>query len=181
MYSADDLIEKPMNDMTPQGYSYITEVTFASACLGINPCYSELEKRGYTKVQGDIRAGGGKKFVALGYKKENKKPITDIKGVISDSKEDIELIEGEIIYEMIQDGELNGDINKGSGGKYLYLYSTTDPAAGKPIKDLIFASYSTEITTEKDLVKNASKSLRKGYLDINSYRAPAYNYIFLVR
>ena len=179
--SFDKLIEKPINIMTPQGYSYITEVTFASAYLGINDCYSELEKRGFTKVDGDIRVGGGKKYVALGYKKENKKPITDIKGVISNSKEDLELIEGNIIYEMIQDEEFNGDINKGSGGKYLYLYYTTDPAAGQPIKDLIFASYPQEINTPKDLVKNATKSLRSGYLDINSYRAPSYNYIFLIR
>ncbi len=181
MYGYDKLIEKPLNIMTPQGYTYITEVTFASAYFGINDCYSELEKRGFTKVEGDIRAGGGKKFVALGYKKENKKPITDIKGVISNSKEDIELTEGNIIYEMIQDEEFNGDINKGSGGKYLYLYYTTDPAAGQPIKDLIFASYSQEIKSQKDLVLNATKSLRSGYFDINAYRAPSYNYIFLIR
>ena len=81
---------------------------------------------------------------------------------------------------MIQDEEFNGDINKGSGGKYLYLYYTTDPAAGQPIKDLIFASYSQEIKSQKDLVLNATKSLRSGYFDINAYRAPSYNYIFLI-
>ena len=36
MYGYDKLIEKPLNIMTPQGYTYITEVTFASAYFGIN-------------------------------------------------------------------------------------------------------------------------------------------------
>ena len=170
-----------MNIMTPHGYSYITEVTFHISKKELQECYNELHKGGYTKVDGDIRVGGRKNYVALGYKKENKPPITDIKAIISKSKAKEEFLIGNSIYRMIKDRDYNGDINRGSGGVFIFLYYTTDPNAGQPIKDLIFASYPTKINTTKDVVKNASESIGSGDLDINHGRGGPYNYIFLIR
>ena len=42
---------------------------------------------------------------------------------------------------MVRDQEGYGDINRGSGGKFVFLYYTTDTYAGQPIRDLIFASF----------------------------------------
>ena len=172
-----------MNYMTPQGYAYITKVSFAISKNGIDQCYSDLENRGFIKVDGDIRTGGKKKYVALGYKKENDSPITDIKGVISDSYAGDEFTIGNTIYRMIRDHDGNGDINKGSGGKFLHLYYTTDKYAGngQPIKDLIFSSFPKAINSSKEVVKNAPKSLRSGDLDINAFRGGPFNYIFVIR
>ena len=167
--------------MTLQGYSYITEVTFQICKEGIDKCYEELGKRGFTKVDGDIRVGGRKKYVALGYKKENQYPITDIKAIISNSIAAEQFTIGNTIYKMIKDKDYNGDINRGSGGVFIFLYYTTDPYAGQPIKDLIFASYPHKINTTKDVVKNAPESIGSGYLDINHGRGSSYNYIFLIR
>ena len=170
-----------MNVMTPQGYSYITEVTFQICQEGIQSCYDKLDKRGFTKVDGDIRVGGRKNYVALGYKKENKPPITDIKAIISKSKAKEEFLIGNSIYRMIKDRDYNGDINRGSGGVFIFLYYTTDQYAGQPIKDLIFASYPHKINTTKEVVQNAPTSIGYGHLDINHGRGSSYNYIFLIR
>ena len=48
----------------------ISEITFKIGD-NINSCYENLTKRGYSKVEGDIRVGGRGKFVALGYKRVN--------------------------------------------------------------------------------------------------------------
>ena len=114
-------------------------------------------------------------------KKENKPPITDIKGVISDPIEEDEFTIDSITYKMIRDNYGNEDINKGSGGKFIFLYYTTDIFAGQPIKDLIFTSYPKQINITKEVVQNAKKSLRSGDLDINAFRGGSFNYIFVIR
>ena len=48
----------------------ISEITFKIGD-NINSCYENLTKRGYSKVEGDLRVGGRGKFVALGYKRAN--------------------------------------------------------------------------------------------------------------
>ena len=174
-------MDNNMNGDTPQGFEYITEVTFSISKTGIKECYQELETRGFNLVNGDIRVGGRKKYVALGYKKEIQSPITNIIGIVSYKQKKGDLIVGSTNYTMIKDQNFNGDINKGSGGSYLYLYYTTDTNAGKPIKDLTFGSYSEQLSNQKDVVQNAPESAKSGNLDINSFRGNRYNYIFMKR
>ena len=164
------------------GFDHITELTFSISNKNIKECYQELEKRGFTKVDGDIRVNGGKTFVALGYKKESKLPITDILGVFSDKNQEYSsIVVNGVKYVMIKDFNDNGDINRGAKGKYLYLYYTNAPTAGQPIKDLIFSSLKKKIISERAIVQNAPHSLSKGDLDINSFRGGSYNYIFIIR
>ena len=159
----------------------ITEVTFE---IGddIQSCYSRLQSRGFKVIDGDIRQGWGGKFAALGYRRTpNKYPITNIIGFLSKDKPQQTIYEYGYPYMMIQDGNGNGDIHKGSKGDFLQLYYTCDPNVGMPIKELIFQSFKQEKNDMRECVQNYSGSLKKGDLDINAKRGGSFNYIFISR
>ena len=164
---------------------YNNPITHISFEIGnkINICYDNLLKRGFDYVEGDIRNGSGKKFVAIGYKRlSNCYPITNIIGLLSKNREPQSIIEKGIQYDMILDGKGNGDIHKGSGGSDLYLYYTNNINAGSPIREIIFSSYPQKKTSKIEAVQNCSKSRRQGDLDINAERGKTpFNYIIIIR
>ena len=169
--------------ITNTGNEPITEVSF-SIGDNIDSCYQNLQDRGFNIVEGDIRIGSGKKFVAIGYKRGTSNfPITNIIGFLSDHREDSTIYENGYEYRMIRDGNGNGDIHKGSGGVDLYFYYTNNIYCGTPIKDLIFASYPKKKRSTAEVVKNCSRSIRQGELDVNARRGSKtpFNYIFIVR
>ena len=167
----------------------ITEVSFSIANK-IEDCYKNLQTRGFTVVQGNIRMGTDKKCVALGYKRligDINNPssvyITNIIGIVTKEKMPNQIYENGVDYYMITDENLNGDINKSSGGFDIYLYYTYEKMVNGPIKELIFASYREPINPHVETIKNASISLRSGILDINVARGvkAGYNYILIIR
>ena len=100
---------------------YLSDISF-SISDNLNDCYDELTKRNFLFIEGDIRQSMGKKFCALGIKKENTaNPITNIIGIVSENREPYSIIEDGHLYKMIIDQNGNRDINKDSGGYYLYL------------------------------------------------------------
>ena len=168
---------------TPGADHPITEVTFEIG-NDLESCYKSLINRRFEVIDGDIRVGGGKKYVALGYKKGTSNfPITNIIGFLSNNKEETTIYENGYEYKMIQDGNKNGDIHKGSGKENLYLYYTTSQFAGSPIQRLIFASYPRKKISNMEVVQNFSRSLRQGDLDINAKRGGStpFNYIIIIR
>ena len=167
----------------------ITEISF-SIDNKIEDCYKKLQIRGFTIVEGNIRMGSDKKCVALGYKRligDINNPssvyITNIIGIVTTEKMPNQIYENGVEYYMITDENLNGDINKSSGGFDIYLYYTYEKMVNSPIKELIFTSYREQITPHVDSIKNASISLKSGILDINVGRGKkaGYNYIFIIR
>ena len=167
-------------------YNYqnpITTISFSISKKSIDECYQMLQNRGFSHVEGDIRTGAGKKYVALGYKRDQYLyPITNILGFLSDKSQPETIYENGIEYTKICDDKGNGDIHKGSGGSDLYLYYTRDNRIGKPpIRELIFASYLQKKTSRIEVVQNYSRSKRSGDLDINAERAHPYNYIIVIR
>ena len=165
-------------DMNP-----ITHISFAIG-NNINSCYDNLSKRGFNFVEGDIRIGAGKKYVAIGYKRlQNYYPITNIIGFLSQKREPQGIYENGIEYHMIIDENSNGDIHKGSGGSFLYLYYTNNIKVGSPIREIIFVSYPKKRTNKLEVVQNYSKSRRQGDLDINAERGKKtpFNYIIIKR
>ena len=164
----------------------ISEITFKIGD-NINSCYENLTKRGYSKVEGDLRVGGRGKFVALGYKRANytcEKYISNIIGVVSESTMPFKIYENGLEYTMVIDENGNGDINKGSHGFYIYLYYIeSDKLMGLPIKELIFQSSKNALNTHVETVNNSSNSKRKGKLDINAGRGGSspFNYILIIR
>ena len=124
----------------------------------------------------------GKKFCALGIKKDITNPITNIIGTVSENREPNSIIEDGHLYKMIIDKNGNGDINNGSGGYYLYLYYTTENLHLPPIRDIIVGSYRQKKTSFQEVVNNSKKSLRNGELDCCSGTwGSNYNYIFIIR
>ena len=118
----------------------ITDISF-SIDSNVNGCYNTLKGNGYRLIQGNIRQGAGGKACALGIKRfynTNKEPITNIIGTISESNQPQKIKENGIEYTLITD---NNNINKGSGGNYLFLYYTRDKRAGKPITNNVVGSY----------------------------------------
>ena len=167
----------------------ITELSFHIG-TDFSICKNFLKIRGYSPLESDIRKGGGKQFVALGYKKEaddddDNDYITNIIGVASKKQKPPEIIEDGVKYYMVTDVLGNGDINKGSKGVYLYLYWTKEKLKDhKPIKDLIFESHKKKehFNSNLEMIKNSSSnSDSKGNFDINTGRGGAFNYIIVVR
>ena len=161
---------------------YITDISF-SIGYNINSCYDTLSKMGYRPIQGDIRQGAGRRFCAIGIKRffeTQKKPITNIIGIVSWSNQPQKIKEDGIEYTLITDNRNNGDIHKGSGGNYLHFYYTKDTRAGKPIRDISVGSYPHPLSCDMEVV-NHSKISGNGALDINTGRGGPFNYIFIFR
>ena len=161
---------------------YITDISF-SIGYNINTCYNTLSKKGYRPIQGDIRQGAGRRFCAIGIKRffeTQKKPITNIIGIVSWSNQPQKIKEDGIEYTLITDNRNNGDIHKGSGGNYLHFYYTKDKRAGKPIRDISVGSYPHPLSCDMEVV-NHSKISGNGALDINTGRGGPFNYIFIFR
>ena len=161
---------------------YITDISF-SIGYNINTCYNTLSKKGYRPIQGDIRQGAGRRFCAIGIKRffeTQKKPITNIIGIVSWSNQPQKIKEDGIEYTLITDNRNNGDIHKGSGGNYLHFYYTRDTRAGKPIRDISVGSYPHPLSCDMEVV-NHSKISGNGALDINTGRGGPFNYIFIFR
>ena len=161
---------------------YITDISF-SIGYNINTCYNTLSKKGYRPIQGDIRQGAGRRFCAIGIKRffeTQKKPITNIIGIVSWSNQPQKIKEDGIEYTLITDNRNNGDIYKGSGGNYLHFYYTRDTRAGKPIRDISVGSYPHPLSCDMEVV-NHSKISGNGALDINTGRGGPFNYIFIFR
>ena len=158
----------------------------------LSECYQKLTDRGFTKVEGDIRIGGGGKFCALGYKRIKEGTnnpyfyyITNILGVVSDIQMPYFIYENSIKYTMIIDKNDNGDINKGSEGFYIYLYYTTNEhLLLNSIKDLVFISLKEKVNSKAEMIQNAAtNSIKNGILDINVGRGGSspFNYIIIIR
>ena len=174
-------------------YSYqdtlpISELTFKINDKNIDACYENLWNRGYNKVEGDIRSGGKGKFVALGYKRAmstNDKYITNIIGVVSKSEMPMTIYENGAEYMMVLDDNGNGDINKGSGGFFIYFYYTlNDRYMADPIKDLSLQSSKNKLNNNNvEVVNNGMNSEKEGPLDINVGRGGSspFNYILIIR
>ena len=161
----------------------ITDITFRIE-NGINKCYDDLIKDGYEYIDGDIRDTCGGKFCALGVKKYNGNsgaPITNIIGTLSKGREPLEIKQDGCTYKMIVDKNCNGDLNKNSGGDYLYLYYTTDECNKRPIKDLIYGNYKVKKSTKKEVIQNSERSKNKFDLDFCSGRSLNFSYIFIIR
>ena len=169
-----------------KSYSTVQPIIDVSFSIGetIKDCYSNLSKRAFTYVEGDIQMKGGNKFVAMGYKRGvDKSPITDIIGVIQDKNTGENIIyEDGIEYTIITDDNKNRDIHRGSGGNYLCFYYTRDELKGSPIKEIIFATYPQKISSNIEVVQNSSLSKYRGDLNINEGRnTNQFNYIILIR
>ena len=169
-----------------KSYAIMSPIIDISFSIGdkLEDCYSNLQARGFSYVEGDIQIKGGSKYVALGYKRgKEKAPITDIIGIIEEKKVDYETIyENGIEYKSITDGKNNRDIHKGSGGNFLGLYYTRDEIKGSPIKELIFASYTQKLTSKIEVVQNAETNKSKGNLNLNDGRNKnIFNYIIIIR
>ena len=163
----------------------ITDISF-SINSNVNKCYSYLKGNGYRIIQGDIRKGAGGKYCALGIKRffnTNKEAITNIIGIVSGSSQPQKIKEDGIEYTLITEIRNNGDIHKGSGGNYLFLYYTKDKRAGKPIRDISFGSYGHSFRKDCDMevINHSKKSKGSGALDINTGRGGDYIYIFIFR
>ena len=171
------------NNSSPTNNSdYITDITFAVGNT-FEDCHKKLESNQYTIINEDIRKGGKKKFVLLGVKKNNGPPITNIIGMFTDTKYNNRTLDYDSCkYTQIIDiDNFEGDINRGSGGKFLYLYYTTDIKAGIPIRDLTPLFYKKKLENNNCFIQNAKWSLTSGNLDINWSRGGTYNYIQLSR
>ena len=160
----------------------ITDISF-SIDSNVNGCYNTLKGNGYRLIQGDIRQGAGGKDCAIGIKRffnTNKEAITNIIGIVSGSSQPQKIKEDGIEYTLITEIRNNGDIHKGSGGNYLFLYYTKDKRAGKPIRDISVGSYPHPLSCDMEVV-NHSKISGNGALDINTGRGGPFNYIFIFR
>ena len=169
-----------------KSYEIIPPIIDISFAIGddIKDCYSNLQRRGFTYVEGDIQIKGGQKFVALGYRRGiEKEPITDIIGVIESKEIEYETIyENAIEYRYITDDKKNCNIHKGSGGNFLGLYYTRDETKGSPIKELIFVSYPQKLTSKIEVVQNANTNKIQGNLNLNEGRRnERFNYIIIIR
>ena len=162
---------------------YITDITFAVGKT-FDDCRKKLENNQYYIINTDIRANGKKKYCVLGYKKNRgEEPITNIVGIFSNNEFYDPIIYKSCQYKKIIDLEKNsGDINRGSGGNYLYLYYTTDKKAGLPIRGIRPLICEDKWKTKnEDFIQNAQESLTSGNLDVNYSRGGTYNYIKLCR
>ena len=171
----------------------ITQVSFHIGET-FEKCNENLTKLGYITLKDNIRIGVGGKNVALWYKKTfeeiynpYKYYITNIIGVVSEKEMPSQIVENVLEYNMITDIFGNGDINKGSGGFYIYLYYITNERLNiKPIKELQFDSHKNKDHFNKNLEKimnSSSNSIKKGCFDINSGRGGGspFNYIMVIR
>ena len=159
----------------------ISDITFRIR-NNIDDCYNSLLKEGYEYIEGDIRLTCDGKCCALGYKLNGKEePVTNIIGTISDGREPQQIIQNGCTYKMIVDENFNGDIHKGSGGNYLYLYSTKDECHMRPIKDLIYGNYKYKKSSKQEVVQNSERSKRKFDLDLCAGRSAYYGYIYIIR
>lgn len=174
------------NDSLPptNNSDYITEITFAIG-KNIEECRNKLESKQYTIINDDIRRGGKKKYVLLGYKKNNnEQPITNIIGLYSEVK----LINGTLecnsckYTQIIDSDNKEGDIHRGSGGNFLYLYYTRDKKAGLPLRALKPQYFKDPIEDNNKFIQNAQWSLTNGNLNIIWSRGGGtYNFIELCR
>ena len=138
---------------------YITSISFFRS-NSIDLSMKELQYYNFEPVEGDIRKGAGDLYCILGCKYENNKPfITNIIGSVSDKEEPVIIYENEIKYIVIKDPLNNADIHKESGGNFLFLYYTTDPKAGKPIKYLKTLS-TNQFLNEPNLVKYSMRNTK---------------------
>lgn len=86
-------------------------------------------------------AGFGSLYINVVYKRtfDPQNAITDLRAVTvskaADAKQYITDDNG-IVYRKVHNGECP-DLNELGGGDYIYMYSTKDPRAGKPITDII--------------------------------------------
>ena len=92
-----------------QTSSPITEVSF-SIDNKIEDCYKNLQTRGFSIVEGNIRMGTDKKCVALGYKRlkdDINNPssvyITNILGIVTNEKMPNQIYENGVEYYLITD------------------------------------------------------------------------------
>ena len=157
---------------------YITSISFfRGSSVELN--MKELQYNNFEPIEGDIRKGAGGLYCILGCKYENNKPfITNIIGSVSDKEEPAIIYENEIKYIVIKDPLNIADINKGSGGNFLFLYYTTDPKAGKPIKYLKILS-TNQFLNEPNHVKYSMRNTKYNRpfqsLDCNRGRGSIFN------
>ena len=172
----DSIKKRSYEDIPP-----IIDISFAIE-ENLKDCYSNLTKRGFSYVQGDIQNKGGSKYVSLGYKRGiEQDPITDIIGIVQENNTGKEIINQDgIEYKNIVDHKNNRDIHKGSGGNFLGFYYTRDKSKGDPIKELIFVCYPQKFSS--NALEVIQKFNSKGNLNINEGRnKEVFNYIIIVR
>ena len=139
--------------------NYITSISFFRS-NSIELSIKELQYYNFEPIEGDIRKGAGGLYCILGCKYENNKPfITNIIGSVSDKEEPVIIYENDIKYSVIKDPLNNSDIHKGSSGNFLFLYYTTDPKAGKPIKSLKNLS-TNKFLNEPNFVKYSMRNTK---------------------
>ena len=172
----DSIKKRSYEDIPP-----IIDISFAIG-ENLKDCYSNLTKRGFSYVQGDIQNKGGNKYVSLGYKRGiDEDPITDIIGIVQENNTKKEIInQNGIEYKNIVDHNNNRDIHKGSGGNFLGFYYTRDKSKGDPIKELIFVCYPQKLSSTT--IEVVQKYNSKGNLNINEGRnKEIFNYIIIIR
>lgn len=124
------------------GVSYVSEIRF-SASSAKQTALDTLTNQGFTPVSVDLNKGAGGDFIYLGYKltTDPKQAVRDIRFLIggSGTTASPSIRYGGVDYMLAG----NVDLNKGSGGQYIYGYYTRDSKVGAPVTAVsIVESYS---------------------------------------
>lgn len=106
-------------------------ITDVRIIMGDNP---DIQPgRGWTKINKDLNAGAGGEFIYLAYKKEaGKPPLTKLIVQYADSTR-VNEPDG---FQVVRHKGQPADLNKGAGGRFIYLFQSRAPSEGGPIKAL---------------------------------------------
>ena len=151
----------------PQSGTYVSEVAVGSDSKSAN-ALSALTSQGYTPIDYDLNKGAGGNYIYLGYK-----TTTNYEDAIKDIRFFSESFDKSgSSYALNINGKscdysvMGSDLNKESGGDYIYICTTHDSEAGPAISQISFNTSSsgagvcgtlTAPQTPADLNKGTSK------------------------
>lgn len=117
-----------------------------------NDCINELIGKGYTPIYTDLNKSAGGDYIYIGYKTTTD-PNNAITGIGAITSSDPFLLVPEHRDKNITKNGIGyisvggfgstycADLNKDAGGKYIFLYTTKDKKAGKPITSISIPAY----------------------------------------
>ena len=108
--------------------NYVSEIATAAGSSREN-CIKQLTDNGYQYIDLDLNKGAGGDYIYMGYKTTTKYTDAITNLIVSEGKSSDTRIDG-YDYTMTKClNGFNGDLNKGAGGKWLYLKYTKDGKA----------------------------------------------------
>lgn len=128
------------------GTEYISDIDIGSASSS-STAKSNLTSKGFTVLDFDLNKDAGGNYIYLGYKTttDYSQAIKDIRVYSDASDTDVTEFNLSINGTPCRYYRCGSDLNKESGGDYIYLYSCKDPLAGAGINALTASQSASDV------------------------------------